>query len=342
MFVSDTAIRRPIFTVMAMTALILFGYLGYRALGINRFPNVDFPDVTVTTVLPGASPEVMESAVTDVIENELNSIEGIRHVTSTSRLGVSNVTAEFELDRDIDIAAQDVRAKVSAVERQLPRDAEPPTVSKLDIAAQPIMWVAIQGDDYQQLGEYARWTLRPRLQTVEGVGDIRMGGYREREIRIWIDRGRLEAYGMTAGEFVRALREQNVEVPGGNLESGARETIVKIQGEMPTVEAFERVVLAYRDGAPVRVADIARVEDGLEPARGVARYNRNPSIGLGIAPRSGANAVAVAERVKERLDELEPVFPAGIHNDIAIDGSEADPRSIAAPPKEQRNGGIFA
>ncbi|HUP19735.1 MAG TPA: efflux RND transporter permease subunit, partial [Gemmatimonadota bacterium] len=178
MVLSDTSIRRPIFTIMAMTALVLFGYLGYRTLGVNSFPDVDFPNVTVTTILPGASPEVVESAVTDVIENELLAIEGVRHITSTSRLGVSNVTVEFQLGRDIDIAAQDVRAKVAAVQGQLPNDAEPPSVEKLDISAQPVMWIALMGPDPQIVGEYARWTMRPRLQTVDGVGTILLGGYR--------------------------------------------------------------------------------------------------------------------------------------------------------------------
>src|SRR5687767_14757155 len=192
MILSDTSIRRPIFTVMAMTALILFGYLGYRALGINLFPDVDFPTVTVTTILPGASPEVVESAVSDPIENAVLGIEGIKHISSASRLGVSSVTVEFELDRDIDTAAQDVRAKVSSIEGQLPRDAQPPSIDKLDLSAQPIMWVALMGPDAQSLGEYARWTLRPRLQTVDGVGHILLGGYLEREIRAWVDRGQLE------------------------------------------------------------------------------------------------------------------------------------------------------
>jgi len=342
MFASDTAIRRPIFTIMTMTALVLFGYLGYRTLGINQFPDVDFPTVTVTTVLPGASPEVVESAVSDIIENELVSIEGIRHVTSESRLGVSNVTAEFELDRDIDIAAQDVRAKVSAVEGQLPTDVEPPVISKLDISAQPIMWIALQGPDYQQLSEFARWTLRPRLQTVGGVGNIRLGGFREREIRVWVDRDRLEAHGLVAGDLVRSLQNQNVEVPGGNLESGARETIVKIQGEIAAVEQFEQIVVAYEDGAPIRIGDVARVEDGLEPAQGIARYNQRPAVGLGVAPRSGANAVAVANAVMERLVEIEPTFPSGMTYQIAFDGSESIERSIADAQFELLYGAFFA
>lgn len=342
MFASDTAIRRPIFTIMAMAALVLFGFLAYRALGINQFPNVDFPTVSVVTVLPGASPEVVESAVTDVIENELSSIEGIKHITSTSSLGVSQISVEFELDRDIDLAAQDVRDKVAVAEADLPLDAEPPAVSKLDISAQPNMWIALMGSDARAIGEYARWTLRPRLQTVEGVGNIFLGGYQEREIRVWVDRERLEAYDLTAGELVTALQDQNVEVPGGVLESGARETVVKIQGEVPNVDAFGQIVLAVREGAPIRLADVARVEDGIEPARGFARYNGEVALGLGIAPRSGANAVEVAENVRERIAELEPSFPAGMSYRMAYDGSEYIERSIADAQLDLLYGAFFA
>jgi HAE1 family hydrophobic/amphiphilic exporter-1 len=342
MFLSDTAIRRPIFTIMAMSALVLFGYLGYRALGINQFPNVDFPTVSITTVLQGASPEVVESAVTDVIENELSSIEGIKHITSTSALGVSTISVEFELGRDIDLAAQDVRDKVSLAEGDLPTDVEPPVVSKLDISAQPNLWIALMGPNPRAIGEYARWTLRPRLQTVEGVGNIFLGGYQEREIRVWIDRDRLEAYGLTAGEVVNALRAQNVEVPGGALESGARETIVKIQGEILSVEAFQNIVVAVSDGAPVRLLDIARIEDGLEPIRGFARWDGEVALGLGIAPRSGANTVEVSKAVRERLAELEPSFPEGMTADIAYDGAEYIERSIADAQLDLLYGAFFA
>ncbi|HUF90540.1 MAG TPA: efflux RND transporter permease subunit [Gemmatimonadota bacterium] len=342
MVLSDTAIRRPIFTIMVMSALVLFGYLGYRSLGINQFPNVDFPTVSVTTILPGASPEVVESAVTDVIENELSSIEGIKHITSTSSLGVSTISVEFELERDIDIAAQDVRDKVSVAEASLPTDIEPPVVSKLDISAQPNLWIALMGPDASTIGEYARWTLRPRLQTVEGVGNIFLGGFQEREIRVWVDRERLEGYGLTAAEVVAALQSQNVEVPGGALESGARETVVKIQGEIPSVEAFESIVVATREGTPIRISDLARVEDGIEPIRGFARWSGQVAIGLGVAPRSGANTVEVSRLVRARLAELEPSFPEGMTAEIAFDGAEYIERSIADAQLDLLYGAFFA
>ncbi|MGH3113329.1 MAG: efflux RND transporter permease subunit, partial [Gaiellaceae bacterium] len=312
MKISDVSIARPVFTTMAMTALVLFGFLGYQAMGINRYPNVDFPTVSISTSLFGASPEVIESDVTDVIESQLNSIEGIRHIYSTSAQGNSSITVEFELGRDVDVAAQDVREKVSSVLNDLPEDAEPPVISKLDITSQPFMWIALQGPSRQLLGEFARWTLRPRLQTIEGVGDVQLGGYQEREVRIWLDRELLEGQDLTVNEVVQALRESNLELPGGLLESQARETLIKVQGEVPSIEAFENLVLRYRDGAPVRLRDVGRVEDGVEPQRGVARYNREPAMGLGVATRSGANTPAVSARVLQRLEELESQFPPGV------------------------------
>jgi HAE1 family hydrophobic/amphiphilic exporter-1 len=342
MRISDTAIDRPVFTTMAMTALVLFGFLGYRAMGINRYPNVDFPTVSITTSLFGASPEVIESDVTDVLESQLNSIEGIRHIYSTSSQGLSQITVEFELGRDVDVAAQDVREKVSVVQDDLPEDADPPVVSKLDITAQPFMWIALMGSSRQELGELARWTLRPRLQTLEGVGNVQLGGFQEREIRIWLDRERLEAYDLTVSEVAAAIRQGNLELPGGLLESQARETLVKVQGEVPSPEAFENLVVRYLDGAPVRLRDVGRVEDGVEPQRGVARYNRRPAMGLGVATRSGANTPAVAERVLERMEELEAIFPPGVEWRIAFNAADFIERSIDDAQRELLYGAFFA
>jgi len=342
MKVSNTAIDRPVFTTMAMAALVLFGFLGYRAMGINQYPNVDFPTVSVSTTLFGASPEVIENDVTDVLESNLNSIEGIRHLYSTSSQGNSDISIEFELDRDIDVAAQDVREKVSAVQGLLPEDADPPVISKLDITAQAFMWIAAYGLSNQDLGEFARWTLRPRLQTLEGVGNVQLGGFQEREVRVWLNREQLEAHGLTAGDVVQAVQQGNLELPGGILESRARETLVKVQGEVPSVEAFENLVIRYQDGAPVRLRDVGRVEDGVEPQRGVVRYNKLPALGLGISARSGADTPAVAERVLERMKELEPTFPPGMEYRVAFNAADFIERSIADVQVELLYGAFFA
>ncbi len=342
MKLSDTCIDRPVFTTMAMAALVLFGALGYSAMGINRYPNVDFPTVSISTSLFGASPEVIETDVTDVLESQLNSIEGIRHIYSTSAQGFSQVTIEFELGRDVDVAAQDVREKVSTVLNDLPEDADPPVVSKLDITSQPFMWIALMGPSRQQIGEFARWTLRPRLQTIEGVGDVRLGGYQEREIRVWLDRDLLQAHDLTINEVTQALREGNLELPGGLLESQARETLIKVQGEVLSVEAFENLVIRYEDGAPVRLRDVGRVEDGVEPQRGIARYNQQPAMGLGIATRSGANTPAVSESVLERLGELEAQFPPGIEWKVAFNAADFIERSIEDVQMELMYGAFFA
>jgi HAE1 family hydrophobic/amphiphilic exporter-1 len=235
-----------------------------------------------------------------------------------------------------------VREKVSVVQDDLPEDADPPVVSKLDITAQPFMWIALMGSSRQELGELARWTLRPRLQTLEGVGNVQLGGFQEREIRIWLDRERLEAYDLTVSEVAAAIRQGNLELPGGLLESQARETLVKVQGEVPSPEAFENLVVRYLDGAPVRLRDVGRVEDGVEPQRGVARYNRRPAMGLGVATRSGANTPAVAERVLERMEELEAIFPPGVEWRIAFNAADFIERSIDDAQRELLYGAFFA
>ena len=211
----EVAIRRPVFTLMLMLALVVFGALGYMNLPINLLPSIDVPVVTVTTILPGASPEVMESDVTDEIESAVNTIEGIEQLVSYSAQGISQVTITFSLERDIDIAAQDVRDKVSGAVGELPLDAEPPIVQKLDINSQPMLWMSLAGLDQRSLSDYAEKVLKPRVQSVPGVGNVFLAGFRERMVRIWIDSERLAAHEMTVDDVIAALQRENLELPGG-------------------------------------------------------------------------------------------------------------------------------
>ncbi len=204
----DVAIRRPVFTVMMMVALVVFGFLGYQTLPINLLPSIEIPMVTVITLLPGASPEVMESDVTDVIESAVNTIEGIDQITSYSGQGVSQVTVTFTLDRDIDIAAQDVRDKVSGAVGQLPLDAEPPIVQKFDVNTQPMLWMALAGLDARELSDYADQVVKPQLQSVPGVGNVLVPGFREPMIRIWIDRDKLAAHRLAVNDVIVALESR--------------------------------------------------------------------------------------------------------------------------------------
>ncbi len=322
MFLPEFAIRRPVTTFMFICAITVFGIIGFLRLGIDQYPRVEFPVVTVTTLMEGASPEVMEETVTDIIEEEVATIEGIRNLSSISSHGASVIIVEFEMERDIDLATQDVRDKVGAIINRLPEEAERPVVGKLDITAQPVMWIAVYGSrPIVELTSYAEDVLKPRIETIKGVGSIILGGERKRTIRIWLDRTRLEAKNISVDEVVSALRREHVEVPGGWLKSSEVEFSIKIEGEFERVRDFNNLIIAYRDGYPIRLADVGYVEDGLEDRRTLARYNGMPAVGLGIRKKPGANTVELAQAVRERLKELQPELPAGIKAEVAFDAS---------------------
>ncbi len=342
MNLSDLAIRRPVFTVMLMVALVVFGVLGYVGIPVNLLPSLDIPVVTVTTVLPGASPEVMDSDVTDVIESAVNTIEGIKHINSYSGQGISQVRITFVLERDIDTAAQDVRDKVSGAVGELPLDAEPPIVQKLDVNSQPMLWIALSGLDKRSLSDYADRVVKPRLQSVPGVGNVFMGGFRERMVRIWLDRDRLAAHNLTVQDVVAALGRENLELPGGYLEGPTEELAVRNMGLFGSVEAFNRMIVATVDGRPIRLADVGFAADGMGDERGVGHFNLVPALGLGIAPRSGANLVEVSRAIRERMAELEREFPPGVSYDIAFDAAEYVEKSIANVQVDIVYGAILA
>lgn len=342
MKLSDTAIDRPVFATMLMISLLLFGYLGIRGMGVDQYPKVDFPIVTVQTALPGASPEVVESDITQPIEEELNTIEGVKHINSTSALGISAITVEFDLSRDIDVAAQDVRDKVSLAKPNLPRDAEESVIQKVDINAQPVVWIALTGLDVKTMSLFADQVLKPRLQTLEGVGDVQIGGFREREMRIWIDRDKLESHGLAPIDVIQAVQTKNVELPAGILESPDQEFRVNVEGQLQSQNAFDSLVVAYRNGGVVRIQNIGYAQDGLEPRRSLARYNGQPAVGLGVAPRPGANTVRVADQVKGQLDAIRSDLPPGMQAEVAFDSSRFIEHSISGAGEELFFGALFA
>ena len=322
MFITDIAIRRPVTTFMMMLALVVFGVVGYVRLGVDQYPDVDFPVVTVTTIFEGASPDVVEENVTDVIEEEITTIEGIRKLSSISSHGASVIMIEFDLERDIDLASQDVRDRINRVMRRLPQDVEIPSVDKFDLQAQPIMWIAVSGSKpIYEVTAYAEDVLKTRLEGIKGVGSIIVGGKQDRTIRIWLDRKRLEKRGITVHDVVDALRRENVDIPGGFMESREIEFTVKTEGEFPGVESFNELIIVNRNGFPVRLKDVGYVEDGIEDIRTIARYNGTPAVGLGIRKRAGANTVEVAGLVKEEIEKIKTELPDGIELDVAFDAS---------------------
>jgi HAE1 family hydrophobic/amphiphilic exporter-1 len=270
----------------------------------------------------------MESDVTDVIEAAVNTIEGIDQLTSYSGQGVSQVTVMFTTDRDVDIAAQDVRDKVSGAVGQLPLDAEPPIVQKFDVNTQPMLWMALAGLDARELSDYADQVVKPQLQSVPGVGNVIMPGFREPMIRIWIDRDKLAAHRLAVSDVIMALGRENLELPGGFIEGPFTELAVRNLGLFETVEDFDKMIVATVDGRPIRLSDVGFTQLGVGDERGMARYNLTPTLGLGIAPRSGANLVDVNGAVRERMEELKKDFPPGLFYDVAFDGAEYVEKSI--------------
>jgi HAE1 family hydrophobic/amphiphilic exporter-1 len=307
----DLCIKRPVLTWMLALSLIVFGVLGYNRLGVDRFPEMDFPTVTVTAVLEGASPEVMEEDVTDVLEEYLNTIAGVRTLRSTTAQGLSNVTVQFELDRDIDDAAQDVRDKVARVRAELPPDLEPPVVDKMNLGDFPILWIPLKTERPPvEASEFVRTQVKPRLETAEGVAAISLFGRLDRNIRIWLDGEALRARGLAASDVLSAIQREHVEVPGGDVESKVLQYSVKTEAEFESVDALRDLVVAWQNGAPVRLGDVARVEDGAEDPTHLARYDGQPAVGVGVLKQSDANTVAVADEILRRMDEIiKPILP---------------------------------
>jgi len=343
MFLSDTSVKKPVFATIITLALVFFGILGYQRIGIDLYPKVDFPVVTITTTLFGAAPEVMDTDVTDPIEEQVNTIEGVKHITSTSGYGFSQVVVEFELYRNIDSVVQDVRAKVDLAKRKLPTDIDPPIIDKIDINAIPILWLSLKGNlSPQRLGILADEVLRPQLESIKGVGIINLDGYAKREIRVWLDGKKLEAHRLASNDIVRALLAKNIELPGGIIESIDREFTVRSLGELRTIDEFNNLIVTYQNGAPIRLKDVGWTEDGTEPVRSIARFNRVPSVGLSIIPRSGANVVEVARGVKARLTEIKKTLPQGVDIGISFDSSKFIEEAISDVQYDVFLGGLLA
>lgn len=327
MTLADISIRNHVFAWILMFALIGFGILTYtgvgtvfQGLGVSQNPDVDFPVINVSIAWEGASPEVMETDVVDLVEDAVTSVEGVREVSSSSRQGSANITVEFELERDIDVALQDVQAKLSQLQRRLPLGIDPPVVSKTNPEDDPIMRIAIGGSRPPTfVADYIRNVVRPQLQTIQGVGEIQLSGFRDRNVRVWYDAVRLEAQGLTVQDVNRAIQREHLEVPAGRIESQAREMNVRAEGEAIDVEGFRSLVVTYRNGAPVRLRDVAVVEDGLEDRRRLYRAMGEPAIGFGITKLRGANAVQVGRDVRARLAEIEQQLPEGLFLAVNFD-----------------------
>jgi hydrophobe/amphiphile efflux-1 (HAE1) family protein len=308
---------------MMSIALIIFGLLGLDRLPVRELPDIDAPIVYVLAVYPGASAEVVESEVTERIEEAVSSASGIRLLTSETREQVANITIEFEQGEDLDNAAQEVRDRITRVRGSLPEDVDDPVVFKSDASASPIMWVAFYSDrfDTQELTRIADDQVKDRLQTVPGVSSVIIGGQKRFAMRIWLDSEKMAARGITVLDVDRALRAQNVDLPSGRVENLDRELTIQTRGQLLTAEAFNRLVIREEADRNIRLADIGHAREGVEDERAIARFNGKPAIGLGIVRQSTANTLEVAQGIKDRMEYILPQLPDGIEVSYPYDES---------------------
>ena len=314
MWISDISIKRPVFAIMLIAALVGLGALSYGRLGVDLFPRVEFPYVSIQTSLTGASPDAIETEISDPIEEEVNTISGIENLTSVNMEGLSAVMIEFGLDEDANVKAQDVRDKVAIAVGELPADADAPVVQKMDPDADPIMSVIVSGDrTIRELTTFADKQLKERIQRIPGVGSVTLLGGQEREIRIWLDANKLRSQGITAGDVLRSISNEHAEIPGGRMETAGNtaEYTVKTKGEVKSVAEFRNLVVAFKNGLPTRLGDVARVEDGVEDIRTYAELDGQPGIALEIRRQSGKNTAEVARTVKNALNEIKQSAPEG-------------------------------
>jgi HAE1 family hydrophobic/amphiphilic exporter-1 len=319
---ADLCIRRPVFTVMMIAALVVLGLFSYSRLGVDLFPNVEFPFVVVNTALPGASPEEVETSLTKPIEEAINTISGIEELRSINYEGLSSVVVTFTLEKNADVAAQEVRDAVGRVQSSLPDGTDPPVIQKIDPGATPVMSVAVTGDmPLRELTEVAKKRVKENLETVQGVGKITIVGGREREIHAVINPLALGAFGLDAKRVKDALRQQNVEIPGGRVDEGRRELVLRTMGRIDKPRDFENVVVASVRGVPVRIRDVGRVEDSAQEPRTLARLDGKEAVSLVVQKQSGMNTVKTIEKVKERLREIAPLLPRGVRASVIRDQS---------------------
>jgi multidrug efflux pump len=331
MKLSDISIRRPVFASMMSLALVLFGVIGYRLLPVREYPDVDPPIISVSTVLVGANPQVVESAITDPLEEELSTVPGLRTLTSRSSEQVSNITLEFNLERDVDDAAQDVRDRVSRARGRLPQDIEEPVIAKQEADAQPFYWLALTGANYSllQLSDIADRVVKARLQSLPGVGQAAIFGERRYSMRVWLDPTALTAHQLTVQDVESAIQSRNVEVPAGRIESQRREFSVRTLGELKTPDEFADLTVANQGGQLVRLRDLGHVELGPEDIRSVLRYNGTSAVAIGVVRQSKSNLIEVADAIGAELPAIQAQLPPGVEIIPAFDGSTFVRRSIS-------------
>jgi HAE1 family hydrophobic/amphiphilic exporter-1 len=321
-WLAEICVKRPVFATMLVLSLVVVGVFSFMSLGVDLFPKIDFPTITVTVVNPGASPQEMETEVTEKIEEAVNTISGIDELRSSSVEGITQVFVQFVLEKDVNVAAQEVENRVQTVIPNLPETAKQPTVQKLDTDAAPVLRISVSAPrSLRDVTSIAKHLIKERIESINGVGQISIIGGAERQINVWVDPDKMRSYNVTPAEVSGALKIQNMEFPSGRLDEGQRETSVRTVGKIEKPEEFNDVVVATRGGYQVKVKDLGYVEDGAEEVRSEARLNGLPAVTLVVAKQSGQNTVAVAREIKERLKEIQPTLPNDFEMRVIGDNS---------------------
>lgn len=329
MTISDLCIKRPVFTWVLVAIPVVLGLVSYDRLGVDLFPDVDFPVCTVTTVLTGASVEEMETSVTKPLEDIINTVSGIEELRSTTQEGVSTITVEFQLSKNGNVGVQEVRDKVNTILADLPDGTESPIIDKFDTGSIPVMTIAISGRrDFREVTEIARKRIKERLETVGGVGAVSLVGGRVRAMNVVVDTDKLAGFGLSVEDVRFALVRQNLEVPGGRIDQGPRELVLRTLGRIRTAAEFNDLIVANRKGYPIRIRDVGRAEDSFEEPRTLARLDGVNAVSLVIQKQSGSNTVKVSDAVKERLEMVKATLPGDITTEIIRDQSRFIKKSI--------------
>jgi len=323
MTLPELSIKRHVLAWMLSGVIVLFGIISYQRIGVDRIPAIDFPIIVVNTTLRGANPDVIDTSVTSIIESAVNTTPGIEHIQSSSSPGISTISITFALDKNIDVAYNEVQAKVSQVLRRLPDDTDPPVVQKVDTNAAAVIWLALSGDrTIQQLNLYANNVLKKKFETINGVGEVTIGGRRDRVIRVNINPERMAAYKVTANDLIAAFKREHVQLPGGSLVSKQADQLLILDLEFHNIKDLTELIVSTNAGVPIRLKDVASVEDGITDNRQIARYNGKPTVGLGMVKIANANTVAIIEEVERRLEQdIRPNLPPGMDLEISTNDS---------------------
>ncbi len=343
MTLPELSIKRHVLAWMLSGVIVLFGIISYQRIGVDRIPSIDFPIIMVNTTLRGANPDVVDTSITSVIESAINTTPGIEHIQSSSSPGVSSISITFALDKNIDVAYNEVQAKVSQILRRLPADTDPPTVQKVDTNASAVIWLALSGDrTIQQLNLYANNILKKKFETINGVGEVTLGGRRDRVIRVNVLPERMAAYKLTANDLIAAFNREHIQLPGGFLVSTQAEQLLKLDLEFHALKDLANLVISTKDGASIRLKDVATVEDGITDNRQVARYNGKPTVGLGMVKVANANTMSIIKEVERRLEEIRPNLPPGLSLEISTNDGVFINQLVASLKEHLVEGTLFA